>query len=460
MQGATSATPSFTAPAAPSTLTFQLVTSDGSLDSTPDVVEVVVSDPTSIVNLTAGGTPIALITAPTGGGNKNLSVIKDGVKPAVGSSSNTDQYDTYNGGAARPADWIGYSFSSSKSFSRVVFQEGRNFYDGGAFSSLTVQVRNSGVWSTVAGLSSSPAYSGSNGVSFETFTLSFSPVSGDGIRIYGAPSGASQFVSVAELEVYGSEAAGPPPNLAPSASAGADQTVNIEAAVTLSGSGVDPEGASLGYSWTQIGGALVTLQGASSAAASFVAPASETTLTFQLVTNDGTQNGSPDTVDVVVVNPASVNLASSGTPIALITAPTGGGNKNLNIIKDGVKPALGSSDSNAQYDTYNGGGARANDWIGYSFTSTRQFNRLVFQEGKNFADGGSFTSLVVQVRNGGVWSDVTGQSSAPSYPGSNASFETFTLTFSAASGDGIRVYGPPAGSARFVSIAELEVYGQ
>jgi hypothetical protein len=460
LSGAATATASFTAPAAPTTLTFQLVTNDGALSSTPDVVIVTVVDPNT-VNLAASGTPIAFITNPTGGGNKSLNVIKDGVKPAVGSSDNNQQNDTYAGGGARPNDWIGYSFSSSKLFTRVVFQEGRNFYDGGAFSSVTVQVRSSGVWTNVTGFSSSPTYSGLNGVSYETFTLTFNPVSGDGIRISGAPAGAAQFVSVAELEVYGSDQGGPPPNMPPSASAGADQNVSIGANVTLNGSGSDPEGAAISYQWSQIGGAAVTLNGGTTATPSFTAPGVETTLTFQLITSDGVQSSAADTVDVIVTNPATANLASQGTPIAFITAPTGGGNKDLSVIKDGVKPAVGSSNSAQQYDTYNGGGPRTSDWIGYTFTSTKQFNRVVFQEGRNFYDGGAFANLTVQVRIGGVWTDVTGLSSTPTYSGLNGvSFESFSMTFTPVSGDGIRVYGAPGGAAKFVSIAELEVYGE
>jgi hypothetical protein len=39
-------------------------------------------------------------------------------------------------------------------------------------------------------------------VNFETFTLAFTPIAGDGIRIYGRPGGSAAFISVGELEVY------------------------------------------------------------------------------------------------------------------------------------------------------------------------------------------------------------------------------------------------------------------
>jgi len=463
LSSTSAASPVFTAPAAVTTLTFQLVTNDGTQPSTPDSVIISIVDPTS-VNLTSAGTPVAFITAPSGGGNKSLAIIKDGVKPAVGSSDSYQQYDTYAGGGARASDWVGYTFTSAKQFSRVVFQEGINFADGGAFNvgSLTVQVRNAGTWSNVGNLVITPTYPGANATNYETFTMTFTAVTGDGIRIFGTPSGTAHFMSIAELEVYGSNTAGPPPNLAPTANAGADKSVNVNAAVTLIGTGADPEGAAISYQWSQIGGAVVALSGANTSTLAFTAPATPTTLTFQLVTNDGVQSGAADTVDVVVTDPSAINLAASGTPVAFITAPTGGGNKNLAIIKDGIKPAIGSSDSYQQYDTYKGGTARASDWVGYTFTSAKAFTRLVFQEGINFVDGGAFNTgtLTVQVRSGGVWTTVTGLTIAPAYPGPNATnYETFTLSFNTATGDGIRIFGTPSGTAHFMSIAELEVYG-
>ena len=158
-------------------------------------------------NLTPLGTPIARVPNPTGGGNKNLEIIRDGDVPPVGTPDSSRQFDTFHGaGAAAPAaeDWIGYSYPTPHVFSRVVFQEGRHFVDGGWFDTLTVQVRQGGTWTPVAGLTITPAYpAGDNGVSFETYVLDFVPTLGDGIRIYGRPGGVDDFVSVAELQVGG-----------------------------------------------------------------------------------------------------------------------------------------------------------------------------------------------------------------------------------------------------------------
>ncbi|HEY6234519.1 MAG TPA: hypothetical protein VIW69_05340, partial [Candidatus Elarobacter sp.] len=59
-----------------------------------------------------------------------------------------------------------------------------------------------------------------------------------------------------------------PPNQPPTANAGADQSVNEGAPVTLVGSGVDPDGTIASYQWVQTAGPVVTLTNAASASAS------------------------------------------------------------------------------------------------------------------------------------------------------------------------------------------------
>jgi hypothetical protein len=164
-------------------------------------------------DITAQGVPIALITNPTGGGNHDIEVIRDGLTPPVGNTNPALQYDTFNGGGARPLDWIGYSFPSQHTFSEVTFQEGMHFSDGGWFTSIMVQVRVNGTWTDVQNFQSTPAYAGGNGVNYETYQLTFTPVAGDGIRIAGTPGGSASFISVGELRAFnnGSTTVPPPP---------------------------------------------------------------------------------------------------------------------------------------------------------------------------------------------------------------------------------------------------------
>jgi glucose/arabinose dehydrogenase len=315
------------------------------------------------------GTPIAKIMNPTGSG-ASVFVISDRDKPPVGSTDSSRQYDSYDGPNAATDDWAGYTFPEVHTFNKLVFQEGIHFGDGGWFNTLTVQVRQNGTWVNVSGLASSPAYPGNNGVSFESFTMTFTPIQGDGIRIYGAPGGSAAFISVGEIEAF-----------------------------------YDAGGGGGGGGETSIAGQAQAV-------------------------------------------------------IARVTAPLGSGGP-VGIIRDGVKPAVGSGDSSTQYDSWDGDNPASVDWVGYTFGEPHTFTRVVFQEGIHFWDGGWFNPpfLTVQVRQNGTWVNVSGLASSPAYPGNNGvSFESFTMTFTPIQGDGIRIYGAPGGAAAFISVAELEVF--
>jgi hypothetical protein len=59
------------------------------------------------------------------------------------------------------------------------------------------------VWQAVPGVTITPAYPGvDDGETYETYTLTFPPIVGEGIRIAGAPGGSASFVSVAELRAW------------------------------------------------------------------------------------------------------------------------------------------------------------------------------------------------------------------------------------------------------------------
>ena len=118
-----------------------------------------------------------------------------------------------------------------------------------------------------------------------------------------------------------------PPNNAPVADAGPDQTVNESIEVTLDGLGSsDPESDLLTYSWTQTAGTTVTLTGADTVAPTFTAPSvscseSPITFTFQLIVNDGEFNSAPSTSDVFVNRTRSC-ITASGSYARLPQPPT------------------------------------------------------------------------------------------------------------------------------------------
>lgn len=119
----------------------------------------------------------------------------------------------------------------------------------------------------------------------------------------------------------------PPRNRPPVASAGTDQWPAPGATVTLAGSGSDSDGRVDGYAWTQIAGPTVTLSGASSATATFTAPAvtERTTLSFLLTVTDDEGATDSDEVSVWVWPQATNNLppvADAGTDQTVASGAT------------------------------------------------------------------------------------------------------------------------------------------
>src|SRR5690606_512735 len=103
----------------------------------------------------------------------------------------------------------------------------------------------------------------------------------------------------------------------PTANAGADQVVNEGASVQLDGSSSsDPDGSALAYRWTQIAGPMVALDESDPARPAFTAPlvvSEGTTLTFELVVNDGTFDSAADSVNISVKNLNRAPVADAGS---------------------------------------------------------------------------------------------------------------------------------------------------
>jgi subtilisin family serine protease len=93
-------------------------------------------------------------------------------------------------------------------------------------------------------------------------------------------------------------------NAPPVARAGNDKSVNKSTSFTLDAStSSDPENAPLSFTWSQIGGPVVTINDKNSAVANVTAPSSATTLTFRVTVSDGQGGSGTDDIVVTVKNP-------------------------------------------------------------------------------------------------------------------------------------------------------------
>lgn len=111
-------------------------------------------------------------------------------------------------------------------------------------------------------------------------------------------------------------------NSLPTAQAGTDQNAFKNMLVTLDGSASsDPDGDTLSYQWSQMGGPSVTLTGATSTVATFT-PTTAGTYSFSLAVNDGDAGNAMDSVVVNVENQVpTANAGADQTPLknALVT---------------------------------------------------------------------------------------------------------------------------------------------
>jgi hypothetical protein len=128
----------------------------------------------------------------------NWKYLSDGDK-----TKSEDSFD----GTNKLTDYWGYTFSRQYLVNRVVYTTGTMFPDGGWFSKfdggLRVQVRQNFGWVDVDGLKVSPDYPYDASAGANTgYTFTFNSTWGDGIRIFGQPSGSSYFTSISEFEVY------------------------------------------------------------------------------------------------------------------------------------------------------------------------------------------------------------------------------------------------------------------
>ena len=112
-------------------------------------------------------------------------------------------------------------------------------------------------------------------------------------------------------------------NQPPTANAGRDRTFAPGSTVTLNGSGTDPDGDTLDYTWEQTSGTpTVAIDDLKSARTTFTAPADPTELVFTFTVDDGTDTDT-DTITITIAKPIARNIKEMSDTLisAQITAP-------------------------------------------------------------------------------------------------------------------------------------------
>ncbi|MBS1698136.1 MAG: tandem-95 repeat protein [Actinobacteria bacterium] len=156
-------------------------------------------------------------------------------------------------------------------------------------------------------------------------TFAWTQTSGPAVTLSGASTAKPTFTPSAEgtyafaLTVSDGQATGGdtvtitvgPANRPPTVSAGANQSVEVGATVTLSGTANDPDGDSVSYAWTQTGGSPTLTLGTPSAAQTTFTATSAGSFEFTLTATDGGGLSGSAHVTVTVSPPGTLPPAAT-----------------------------------------------------------------------------------------------------------------------------------------------------
>jgi uncharacterized protein YkwD len=126
-----------------------------------------------------------------------------------------------------------------------------------------------------------------------------------------------------------------PANVAPTADAGRDFTVESGDAVSITGDGSDADGAIVAWNWSRAGGLTVSLREANTRTVRFTAPATTGDIRLRLTVTDDAGATSSDDVTVTVVAPPPPNQAPTANAGPDLTVQAGAA---VSLTGDGSDP--------------------------------------------------------------------------------------------------------------------------
>ena len=367
LSDSTAVKPTFTAPSSATSLSFQLVVTDGSQSS----------DPSSVTIHVAGGGDNVASTATVSASSENASSGQTAAKAIDGVIDGYpgDYHKEWATVGGHEGSWLKLTWGSAQTIDKVVLYDRPNTDDQVTGGTLTFSDG-----STV----NVPALNNDGSATTVTF-----PARATTSVLFTVTSVSSTTfnVGLAEIQVYTGQSGGGNTSGPPTADAGLDQVASVGATVQLDGSASNDPGGSPSYKWTQTTGPAVTLSDSTAVKPTFTAPSSPTSLTFQLVVTDGSQSSDPSSVTIHVTGGGD-NVASTATVSASSENASSGQTaaKAIDGVIDGYP-----GDYTKEWATDHG---HEGSWLKLTWGSAQTIDKVVLYDRPNTDDqvtGGTLT---------------------------------------------------------------------
>lgn len=161
----------------------------------------------------------------------------------------------------------------------------------------------------------------------------------------------------------------------------------------------------------------------------------------------------------------TANLAQIGKIITSSPNPTGGGNKDLNVIRNEIIYPVGSSNLGpSQYDSFVAPGNENTFYMGYEFDEPVEVSKVCYQMGCTWNTGGWFRNGTLHLEGliNNEWKTIELKNEL-GYPNSDSRVDftecsIYYFIFEKVEVKGIRIIGEAGGSEHFVSVSQIEVY--